>query len=322
MTDTALSQGGPVVTAIVVTHNNEALIERCLDAIDTAVGRRSYETIVVDNGSVDATAERACKGRAVRCVELEQNLGFAAANNVAIAMARGRYLALVNSDCFPDPESIDVLIDFMDCHPEAGIVGARLRYPSGALQPSTSDFPSLLGGLWVACLLHRAPGLARLGIGVHANPALYRRARRVDWVTAAFCVARREVGPLPARAFMYGEDVEWARSALEQGYTTWLEPCATAVHIGAGTVRDVRRAGFRQVQRVAFELRWFGRRGCFAAVAARAILALHASVRLAPYVLLYPVRPERARVGIAEFATLMRSALALDGRGDSDISNR
>jgi N-acetylglucosaminyl-diphospho-decaprenol L-rhamnosyltransferase len=304
----------PIVTVIVVTFNNATLIERCLAAIRSAVSRWPYEIVVVDNHSSDQTLERArAGGERVHCVALNENRGFAAANNLAIAAARGRYVALVNSDAFPDPGSIDRLVDLLQAREQVGIVGARLRYPSGTLQPSAARFPSLLGNLWVACFLHRAPGLSRLGFGVYSSPALYRRARRVDWVTAAFCAARREVGPLPEDAFMYGEDVEWACRALARGYTTWVQPAATAVHISASTVQDMQRPGFKQAQRVAFELRWFRARGRLRGPAARAIMAVHACVRLGLYGLLYFVRPTIARRGIAEFGVLLRRSLTPGG---------
>src|SRR5205823_170332 len=135
--------------------------------------------------------------------------------------------------------------------------GARLRYPSGRLQPSAGTFPSLLGDLWVALFLHRVPGLSRAGLGYLVDQRLYRTPRQVDWVSAAVCAARVQVGPLPDSRFMYGEDVEWALASCAAGWQVWLEPSATAVHISRASVDDTREAGFVQRQRVEFELRWF-----------------------------------------------------------------
>ena len=65
---------------------------------------------------------------------VEENAGFATANNVGIDASRGRLIVLVNSDAFPDPGSIDRLIAALDELPAAGIVGGRLRYPTGEQQ--------------------------------------------------------------------------------------------------------------------------------------------------------------------------------------------
>jgi GT2 family glycosyltransferase len=299
----------PEASVIVVTHNNESLIGDCLRSIAAAIRVNTYEVIVVDNHSSDRTLEAIPEEVSPRVLALEQNAGFGAGNNAGIRVSRGRLIVLVNSDAFPDPGSIDRLIEAIDGLPDAGIVGGRLRYPTGEQQPSFGSFPSLLGGLWVALLLHRLPLAARAGIGVSAHPALYRRRRPVDWVTAAFCIARREVGPLPADTFMYGEDVEWARACRRAGLQVWFDPHATAVHIGRASVDQSQDPGFAQRRRVQFELQWFARRGRLAQLAARGVLVVHALVRLALYSGLSALR-RRGDGRVAEQLALLRAALS------------
>jgi GT2 family glycosyltransferase len=300
----------PQASVIVVTHNNETLIGDCLRSIAAAVRVNSYETIVVDSGSTDGTrATIAADGGQARVIPFDRNVGFAVASNAGIENSRGRLIVLVNSDAFPDPGSIDRLIVAIDELPRAGIVGGLLRYPSGEPQPSLGRFPSLLGGLWVALCLHRLPVTARLGIGISAHPSLYRTRRRVDWVTAAFCIARREAGGLPADAFMYGEDVAWALACRSAGWEVWFEPAATAVHIGRASVDQSQDLGFAQRRRAQFELEWFADRGEPAQLAARGVLAIHALVRLALYGGLGTRRGRRDRL-IGENKALLRAALS------------
>jgi N-acetylglucosaminyl-diphospho-decaprenol L-rhamnosyltransferase len=297
------------VSVIVVTFNNEAIISRCLEAIRQSVRTHVAEVLVVDNSSTDGTVQVVTENaRGATVIPLERNVGFAVANNVALERARGRYVALVNSDAFPDPGAIDRLIHRADCDPKIGLVGARLRYASGRWQPSAGCFPSLRNDLGVALLLHRVPITSRLRLSVLADPAHYTRAHRVDWVSGAFCLARPSVGPLPTAGFMYGEDVEWAHQAGERGYETWIEPCATAVHLGGGATGSVVAAQMRQRRRIEFELRWFGSRGRWPTVGARLIMALHAVIRIGLYVAILPVRPRSASAGIAEFGALLRGA--------------
>jgi GT2 family glycosyltransferase len=299
-----------LVSIVVVTHNNAELIPRCLGAICEAARAHAHEVLVVDNASTDDTrVALAEREREVEVIALEENIGFAKAVNCALARARGRYVALVNSDAFPDPGCIDVLVDALDRDPGVGIVGPKLRYPSGRLQPSAGTFPSLLGGLWVALFLHRAPPMSWIGVGCLADARLYRRAKRVDWVSAAVCVARREVGPLPESLFMYGEDVEWARACRDAGFEVWLEPRATAVHIGRASTEKSQDVGFAQRQRTLFELSWFAPRGIAAQLAVRAVLVVHALARLAVYGALMLVGRRDGRA-IAEHAALLRAALS------------
>ncbi len=258
---------------------------------------------------------------------LERNVGFAAATNAGIAASRGRLLALVNSDAFPDEGSIDRLADAIDALPRAAIVGGRLRYPDGAPQPSTGRFPSLLGGLWTALLLHRMPLLGRLDVGVNAHPAHYRVRRRVDWVTAAFCIARRESGPLPERSFMYGEDVEWARESASAGREVWFDPGASG---RAPAARRASRAAATRGSRSASArasssngsggaggLRCWARGLCSRSHASRARFALSACARRR-----LRRREPRARrparadyAAVARISAVSRSSSALGRRG-------
>lgn len=299
------------VSLIVVTFNNEEIIDRCLTAVRESVKTHVAEVLVVDNASTDDTVERVREtARGAILIALEQNVGFAAANNVAMEQAHGRYVALINSDSFPDAGAVDYLIRRADADARIGLVGGRLRDASGRRQPSAGSFPSLLANLGVALFLHRLPLVSRLPLSVLASPAGYDKARRVDWVSGAFCLARREVGHLPSAGFMYGEDVEWARQASECGFETWIEPLATAIHLGGGgNSASAPAATFRQTSRVDFELRWFGTRGAWVVASARAVMAIHALLRIALFAAMLPVRPDLARRRLAEFRVLLREAL-------------
>lgn len=314
MSDVAAPGGEIAVSVVVVTHNNVALIARCLNAIFASRGARNLEVIVVDNASSDGTRTAIEDGGwPVELIALVDNEGFARAVNRGWERARGRYVALVNSDAFLDPACLCALAGALDERPRAGIVGARLRYPEGGHQPSAGTFPSLLSELWVALFLHRVPPFSRAGIGYLADPALYRTARRVDWVSAAVCAARAELGPLPDSRFMYGEDVEWAARCREHGWEVWLEPSATAVHVSAASVAESQAAGFAQRRRAQFELQWFARRGALAQLLARAVLVVHGLARVLLYGVRAIVRREPdARVG--EYFALLRAALRARAR--------
>jgi GT2 family glycosyltransferase len=298
------------VSIVVVTHNNSDLIGPCLRAIFDSVRAHTAEVIVVDSASTDRTVRVITDEKwPVEMIKLKDNIGFARAVNCAWACARGRYVALINSDAFPDPGCIDKLVCALERKPSIGIVGGKLRYPSGLPQPSAGTFPSLLGGLWVALFLHRVPGLSRLGIGYLADERLYRHPRRVDWVSAAVCASRGDVGPLPTSSFMYGEDVEWAFACRDAGLEVWLEPEATAVHIGRASVDQSQEMGFAQRRRAQFELAWFARRRPLVRLGARLVLLVHSLLRLLVFGALAVLRGRRDR-RVVEYAALFRAALS------------
>jgi GT2 family glycosyltransferase len=300
--------GTPAESVVVVTFNSAEVVGRCLTAIEKALASHTSELLVVDNRSADETLDivrESAPGATV--IQMEENVGFAAANNAALERARGRVWALVNSDAFPDAGSIDRLAQAADRNPDTGIVGGVLRDGDGRPQPSAGCFPTLARNLAVALMLHRIPPLSRIPTSVFADPALYRRARPVDWVSGAFCLARPQVGPLPAEGFMYGEDVEWARRASDAGLAVWLEPAATAVHLGGGGQVSAAGARARQAHRVSFERRWFGRRGRPFVLGSRLVLTAHALVRIAIFTALRPFHRARSEQGVAEFRSLLRA---------------
>ena len=97
------------VSVIVISFNTRELLRECLTSLLAECARlplpASAEVLVVDNGSLDGSAEmiEAASSSShipVRLFRSQVNLGFAAANNLAIEKARGRYLALLNSDAF------------------------------------------------------------------------------------------------------------------------------------------------------------------------------------------------------------------------------
>src|SRR5208337_2850152 len=101
-----------------------------------------YETIVVDNASRDGSADMvATEFPEVRLIRSEINLGFAAANNRAFEVARGRYIVLLNSDAFLRPGALRLSIEHMDANPRAGLAGGRLVGHDGSWQPSARMFP-------------------------------------------------------------------------------------------------------------------------------------------------------------------------------------
>jgi len=94
--------GGDIdITTIVVSWNTRDLLARCLASVEReleASGLRG-EIVVVDNASTDGTAEMVRERfPAASLVALEENRGFAAANNLALARARGAAVLLLNPD--------------------------------------------------------------------------------------------------------------------------------------------------------------------------------------------------------------------------------
>lgn len=121
-------------SAIVPVHGKAALTRRCLEAL-LADLPSDCEALVVDDASTDSTAELLHKyGERIRVVSLAENEGFAGACNAGAAVARGEALVFLNNDTEPRPGWLEALLAYADRHPAADVVGAKLVFPTGAVQ--------------------------------------------------------------------------------------------------------------------------------------------------------------------------------------------
>jgi GT2 family glycosyltransferase len=114
------------VSILVVNWNGVEYLPRCLAAI-AAQTFTNFEIIVVDNASTDGSVEYLKDHHPdVTLIELDRNLGFAAANNIGAQNAHGKWLALLNNDAFPEPAWLESLINAARKYPEYSFFASRL----------------------------------------------------------------------------------------------------------------------------------------------------------------------------------------------------
>ena len=190
----------------------------------------------MDNGSTDASLTLLeTKFPSVRVVANELNRGFAVASNQGLGLARSPNVLLLNNDTVPNATALEELAAFLDCHPEAGVVGPALAYPDGRKQPSCGPGPDLWTEILGKSLLHRVlPGLRQ-------NAPT--QTCRVDWVTgAALCIRRDlalELGGLNEAMFMFYEDLDLCTRVREAGRQVWFVATTPIIHLGGATRRRV-----------------------------------------------------------------------------------
>jgi GT2 family glycosyltransferase len=135
-------------SVIVVSFNTRDLLRECLLTLQREAGGVNYETIVVDNASRDGSADMvAAEFPGAHIIRSKINLGFAAANNRAFEIARGRYIVLLNSDAFLRTGALPLSVEHMDANPRVGLGGGRLVGRDSSWQPSARMFPSPLNSL-------------------------------------------------------------------------------------------------------------------------------------------------------------------------------
>lgn len=235
----------PDLSVVVVSWNTRDLLIPCLAAIGPGAAPYTVETILVDNASSDGSVEMVRERfPEVRVIANAENRGFTRANNQALAIARGRFLLLLNPDTEARPGSLATLARYLEEHSEVGACGPRLIFPDGRLQPNGRRLPSF----WREFLA--ASGLRRL------NPAAFEsrlewgrkdfsRTVEVEEVSGACLMTRREVveqvGTLDERLFMFYEEIDWCARMKAAGWKIAYVAEAEVVHHMA---QSVNKAGF------------------------------------------------------------------------------
>lgn len=258
-------------SVIVVSWNTRELLRQCLQSIVNEPGVQivaaeaaqwspdpscqvTAEIVVVDNASDDGSAQMVQSGfPQARLIANRRNAGFAAANNQAIAQARGRVLFLLNPDAYLVPGALLGLAHFLRQLPEAAVAGPNVLNPDGSWQAAAFRFATLWDllceALFLSVLWPRSPLFARKELGGFQRDAV----REVDWVQGCALAVRREVwdavGPFDEGYWMYVEELDWCRRAKGMGYRIFFTPDAQVVHYGKRSVARARASvlplGFR-----------------------------------------------------------------------------
>lgn len=217
---------------VIVSHNTRADLEACLAALHAHPPRTLGRICVVDNMSTDGSADAVrTLWPAVGLIALDRNVGFAAANNLALRESTAVFALLLNSDTVAPPGAIDTLVDRLMA---TGAVAAGPRLVDERGRPEVSFGPMLsplaeLAQRTRVRLAARGGRLARRYVDWRVS-----RERTVDWVSGACLLVRRsaalEAGLLDERFFMYEEDVDFCAALRARGGRVLFTPAAEVLH--------------------------------------------------------------------------------------------
>jgi N-acetylglucosaminyl-diphospho-decaprenol L-rhamnosyltransferase len=233
----------PAVDVVIVSHASRELLRRCLTALLEHPPRQAIRTWVVDNGSTDGTREMVeTDFPGVELIAAGRNLGFAAANNLAIRRGSAPYVLALNPDTRVTPGALDTMLALMESDRSIGIAGCRLELEDGTFDhASRRSFPTPIGALGHFTGVGRRPN-APARLAQYRAPSVQRG--RVDAVNGAFMLFRRqaleEVGLFDEGYWMYMEDLDICYRFAQAGWTIWYDPGATVIHTKGGSSGPTR----------------------------------------------------------------------------------
>jgi N-acetylglucosaminyl-diphospho-decaprenol L-rhamnosyltransferase len=242
----------PELEVVIVSHGAEALLRRCLRSLEEhPIAEGEMRTTVVDSGSPDGTPDMVEREFPTVRLLREANIGFSAANNLALRESEAGAVLLLNPDTEVYAGTLDAGLARLRSDPTIGMVGVKLVTESGELDHACKrSFPTPL-----SALAH----FTGIGRGNVAGGALsqYRATHlgddepgEVDAVNGAFMLCRaaavQGVGLLDEGYWLYMEDLDWCHRFWDAGWKVFYEPAGVALHVKGGSSAS-RRAPKQEI---------------------------------------------------------------------------
>jgi N-acetylglucosaminyl-diphospho-decaprenol L-rhamnosyltransferase len=271
----------PSLALVIVNYNTRELLTGCLDSVFANRCRYPFHVILVDNHSTDGSADLVrTQYPQVSLLESARNGGFGYANNIALrALAMpplpesaqqptseipeqgdagirfsADYILFLNPDTVLPPDALEVMVDFLERTPRAGVAGPRMEKPDGTLDLACRRaFPTPLNSLFkltgLSRLFPRHPLIARYNLTHLREDEL----AEVDSVMGAFMLVRGtalgQAGLFDERFFMYGEDLDLAYRIKARGWQVFYNPAVTVLHIKGASSRKRSTRSIREFYR-------------------------------------------------------------------------
>lgn len=237
----AISNMQPVDMSIVlVCWNNKAYLDPCLKSLYEADLKSSFDVIVVDNGSTDGSQQMlAGKYPQVRLIQNTGNVGLGKASNQGIEATAGRYILLLNNDTLVNRPALDLLVEFLDAHPEAGAAAGKLLNPDGTFQSGYAPFSTLLEEFLIATHIGELlwPGYPSHGAS--------DEIKTTGWLSSACLLLRRsalyKVGLLDEGYFIYGDEADLQYRLNRAGWKVYYLPASSIIHFGGRSMDRWKR---------------------------------------------------------------------------------
>ncbi|TDW99578.1 glycosyltransferase family 2 protein [Dinghuibacter silviterrae] len=233
------------LSVIIVSYNVKAYLEQCLYTLSRATRSLDAEIWVVDNASTDGTAAwLTAAWPQVRCLALDENIGYARANNLPLDNVRGKYILYLNPDTLLEEQGLRQCLAFLDTQTDAGALGVRMINGFGAFLRESKR-----GRSSVAASFFKMTGLAdrfpknRWFSSYYAGHIDDRETHAVPVLSGAFLMARTEliqgIGGFDERFFMFGEDIDLSYRIRKAGWQNYYYTGTTLIHFkGQSTQKD------------------------------------------------------------------------------------
>lgn len=233
------------LSVIILNYNVRYFLEQCVLSVQEALSGIEGEIIVVDNNSDDDSCDM-MKTRFpdVTLIENKENSGFPKGNNIGVALARGKYVCILNPDTVVAEDTFVKILAFAEKQKNLGIVGCKLIDGTGNFLPeSKRGIPTPWVSFTKIFGLYKIFPNQRLFNQYYAQHISENHTGKVDILVGAFMVMERElyldVGGFDEDCFMYADDIDLSYSVLQKKRNNYYFHETSVIHYkGESTVKD------------------------------------------------------------------------------------
>jgi GT2 family glycosyltransferase len=217
------------VSIVIVNYNVKDLLLKCIHSLVTYVSPSlALEIMVVDNASSDGSIPQVKQQfPEVICIENNTNIGFPKANNQAFAMAKGKYILMLNPDTELFDNSLVSMVHYLAAHPEITAIAPGLLNTDGSHQKSVWRFP------YLSSVVFEMFYVKSLVKHKHYEDMDFTKPFVADSVSGAAILFRTEllaeIGMLNERMFWI-EDVDFCYRIHQNGGKLMYFPAAKMLH--------------------------------------------------------------------------------------------
>ncbi|MFW5674476.1 MAG: glycosyltransferase family 2 protein [Rikenellaceae bacterium MAG02] len=228
-----------MISIIILNYNTFDLTCQCIESIYKETKKVDFEIIIVDNAStVDDPDKFLELFPKIKLVKNTENRGFAGGCNDGIKVAKGDTILLLNSDTKLLNDAISITYDFLNSHPNVGIVTCRLENEDGSPQNNCYHFPSISKTLIELLRLQKFFPKSNFKKTLYGYFFDYDNIAYPDYIWGAFFMFPKKLLDifsnqlLPETFWMYFEDMEWCWLARQAGYEIAFVPNGKVLHYG------------------------------------------------------------------------------------------
>lgn len=225
------------LSIIIVNYNTREFLENCLRSIFKSTTGLVYEVIVVDNNSTDGSLQMIRKMfPQVLLLHNKENLGFSRANNLGYSHSKGKHLLFLNSDTLILDGAIEKMLNYLQSHPQVGIVGPKIL--NAQHQPTRSYMRFLdIKTLFLGSKYFKFFDVEKYRM--HFSSYDFSSVQHVPWVSGACLMVKRNIfqkaGLFDESYFLYFEDMDLCLQIQKLGYQIAYLPTAEIVHLFGGS---------------------------------------------------------------------------------------